>query len=257
MRNYSVQYSSLIKKNVVITGGATGIGSVIAKYFYNQGSQVIILDIKKEDAGLLIKSMPSGKKFLQPEFFYCDLTDTEKISQVFFEIHIKYGFLDVLCNNAADDQRHDWETLSSLDWDYYQNINSKSQFFCIKEFVKFTNSKQGASIICMGSISYLNGTTEMPVYTIAKAGLVGMVNTMAKILGERNIRVNLIQPGWIMTEKQLAKWVDSKAESLIEANQLLEGKLNPDEPAKLVLFLASDQACKITKQIINVDAGWV
>ena len=83
MSNYSVQYSSLIKKNVVITGGATGIGSVIAKYFYNQGSQVIILDIKKDDAGLLIKSMPSGKKFLQPEFFYCDLTDTEKISQVF------------------------------------------------------------------------------------------------------------------------------------------------------------------------------
>ena len=60
-----------------------------------------------------------------------------------------------------------------------------------------------------------------------------------------------------MTEKQLKKWVDAKAESLIMNNQLLIGKLSPDEPAKLVLFLASDQACKITKQIINVDAGWV
>mgnify|MGYP001336140211 CR=1 FL=1 len=257
MKNYSVQYSSLAKKNVVITGGATGIGSVIAKHFYKQGSQVIILDIKQDDAILLLKSMPSGEKFLQPEFFYCDLTNTEEISQVFIEIHNKYGYLDVLCNNAADDQRHDWESLSSQDWDYYHNINSKSQYFCIKEFVKFTNSNKGGSIICIGSISYLNGTTEMPVYTIAKAGLVGMVNTMAKILGERNIRVNLIQPGWIMTEKQLKKWVDAKAESLIMNNQLLIGKLSPDEPAKLVLFLASDQACKITKQIINVDAGWV
>ena len=79
MKNYSVQYSSLVKKNVVITGGATGIGSVIAKHFYKQGSQVIILDIKQDDAILLLKSMPSGKKFLQPEFFYCDLTNTEEI----------------------------------------------------------------------------------------------------------------------------------------------------------------------------------
>ena len=90
-----------------------------------------------------------------------------------------------------------------------------------------------------------------------KSGLVGLVNTMSKILGKKNIRVNLIQPGWIMTKKQILNWVDKEAESLIENNQLIEGKINPDEPAKLVLFLASEQSLKITKQIINLDAGWV
>ena len=97
----------------------------------------------------------------------------------------------------------------------------------------------------------------MPSYSIAKSGLVGLVNTMSKILGKKNIRVNLIQPGWIMTKKQLEKWINKESELLIEKNQLLIGKLDPDEPAKLVLFLASDQSSKITKQIINVDAGWV
>ena len=254
--NDTATYNSLIKKNVVITGGATGIGSVIAKYFYEQGSQVVILDIRKDEAEKLINSLPTIGNLLKPIFFYCDLTKTKSLEFIFNEIYNKVGNLHVLCNNAADDQRHDWKKISSEEWDYYQNINLKSQFFCIREFSKFINSELGASIICMGSISYLNGTEEMPSYTTAKSAIVGLVNTMATILGKKNIRVNLIQPGWIMTKKQLEKWVDKKAEDLIDANQLLVGKINPEEPAKLVLFLASDQSNKITKQVINVDAGW-
>lgn len=257
MKNCGVKYNCLINKKIIVTGGATGIGSVITKYFYQQGSQVIILDIKKNEANKLISNMPSTNELLMPEYIYCDLTITKSISEVFSKIYKKYGFLDVLCNNAADDNRHDWETISSEDWDYYLNINLKSQFFCIKEFAKFSKPNNGSSIICMGSIAYLNGTVEMPGYTSAKAGLVGMVNTMAKLLGKKGIRVNLIQPGWIMTEKQLLKWVDKEAEELITNNQLLEGKLYPEEPAKLALFLASEQSSKITKQIINLDAGWI
>ena len=257
MNNKSVKYTSLINKKVVITGGATGIGSVIAKYFYEQGSKVFILDVKENEANDLIKTMGSKNNLIQPSFFYCDLTKSKSIGVILNQIYNNFGYLNVLCNNAADDDRHNWEELSSERWDYYQNINLKSQFFCIKEFVKYTNINHGASIICMGSISYLNGTIEMPSYSIAKSGLVGLVNTMSKILGKKNIRINLIQPGWIMTKKQLEKWINKESERLIEKNQLLIGKLDPDEPAKLVLFLASDQSSKITKQIINVDAGWV
>ena len=252
-----VKYSCLVNKNVIITGGASGIGAVISKYFYAQGSQVLIIDIKENEAHKLIESMEAKGNLLKPKFFFCDLTKTNSISDVLSDISEEFGSLDVLCNNAADDERHDWNTISSLDWDYYQNINLKSYFFCIREFVKYVDDKKGASIICIGSISYLNGTTEMPSYTTAKSGLVGLVNTMAKILGKRNIRINLIQPGWIMTQKQISKWVDKEAEELINRNQLIEGKIYPDEPAKLVLFLASKQSLKITKQIINLDAGWV
>jgi len=257
MINSKVKYSCLEKKKVVITGGATGIGAVISKYFYEQGSQVLILDIKQKEALKFIDELEPNIKFLKPKFFFCDLNKTDLLVKVFRDINEEFGDLDVLCNNAADDERHNWETVSSLDWDYYQGINLKSQFFCIKEFVKYVDYKKGASIICMGSIAYLNGTTEMPSYTIAKSGIVGLVNTMAKILGKRKIRVNLIQPGWIMTEKQLSKWIDKEADDLIEKNQLIEGKIYPDEPAKLVLFLASEQSSKITKQVINIDAGWI
>lgn len=256
MKN-TVIYKCLSRKNVVITGGATGIGAVIAEYFYEQGSQVIILDIQKEEAEDLINTLPSSEKFLKPIFLYCNLTETKSLELIFKKIYKMVGYLDILCNNAADDERHDWRKVSSSEWDYYQNINLKSQFFCIREFAKYSNSKVGGSIICMGSISYLNGSEEMPSYTTAKSAIVGLVNTMATILGKKNIRVNLIQPGWVMTKKQLEKWVDKEAENLIDKNQLLHGKIYPNEPAKLVLFLASDQSNKITKQVINIDAGWI
>ena len=257
MMNKGVIYSCLINKKVIVTGGASGIGAVIARYFYEQGSQVIILDIKKKEANKLIDSMQKSGNLLQPKFFFCDLTNTESIANVISQAYKEFGNLDVLCNNAADDERHNWETISSKDWDYCQNINLKSQFFCIREFTKYIDDNKGASIVCLGSIAYLNGTTEMPGYTTAKSGLVGLVNTMAKVLGSKKIRINLIQPGWIMTEKQISLWINKEAENLIETNQLLKGKILPEEPAKLVLFLSSDQASMITKQIINVDAGWI
>ena len=250
-------YPDLVDKKVIVTGGATGIGSVITKFFYEQGAQVFILDILKEESYKLINLMPSNLVFKQPKFFYCDLIKTDSINSVFKEIYDNYGALDVLCNNAADDERHDWQKISSQEWDYYQNINLKSQFFCIREFVKFIDGANGASIICMGSISYLNGTVEIPSYSVAKSGLIGLINTMAKILGKRKIRINLIQPGWIMTKKQLQKWIDKDAKDLISEKQLLEGEIYPEEPARLVLFLASDQSKMITKQVINVDGGWV
>lgn len=250
-------YPCLVNKKIIVTGGATGIGAVITKFFYEQGAQVFILDILEEKSQELINLMPSNSELKQPKFLFCDLLKTDSIKIVFKEISDQYGTLDALCNNAADDERHDWETISSQEWDYYQNINLKSQFFCIREFVKFVDDTCGASIICMGSISYLNGTVEIPSYSIAKSGLIGLVNTMATILGKRRIRVNLIQPGWIMTNKQLTKWVDKKAQDLISKEQLLEGKIYPEEPAKMVLYLASDQSKMITKQIINIDAGWV
>ncbi len=257
MKYPKTDYHCLVDKKVIVTGGATGIGAVIAKYFYEQGAQVFVLDILKKEANELIKLMPSTIKLKMPKFFYCDLLETDSIKNTFKDIYYQYGYLDTLCNNAADDERHNWQNISSSEWDYYQNINLKSQFFCIREFVQFVDNSKGASIICMGSISYLNGTVEIPSYSIAKSGLIGLVNTMAKILGERKIRVNLIQPGWTMTKKQLSKWVNKQARELISEKQLLKGEIYPEESARLVLFLASDQSKMITKQIINVDGGWV
>ena len=122
MKNISAKYSSLINKKVVITGGASGIGSVMAKYFYEQGSKVIILDVKDNEANDLIKTMDEENNLILPSFFHCDLTKTKSIECAFNEIYNNFGYLDVLCNNAADDDRHNWDQLSSDRWDYYQNM---------------------------------------------------------------------------------------------------------------------------------------
>jgi NAD(P)-dependent dehydrogenase (short-subunit alcohol dehydrogenase family) len=253
----AVSYNCLIGKNVVVTGGASGIGAAITKAFYDQGANVKIVDIQTRAAENLAKSLKTeGHKFA-PQVFPCDLTKVSEIETVFANIYDSSGGLDVLCNNAGDDERHDWEKVTGNAWDFYQSQNLKHQFFCSREFAKYVSDDIGGSIICIGSIAYLNGSTGMPSYTAAKAGLVGLVNTMANLLGPRKIRVNLVQPGWVMTEKQIKKWIDADALKQIEHEQLLPEKILPEEPAKLVLFLASDQSKMITKQVVNVDAGWV
>ncbi len=257
MKNSNVAYKCLKDKKIVVTGAASGIGAEIAEYFYYQGSKVIIIDIDEKNAINLISNLPKRTGLHTPSFFYCDLIDIEAIKNIFSEIYEKFGFLNVLCNNAGDDNRHNWEEVTSEEWDFYQGRNLKHQFFCTREFSKYVDINEGASIICMGSISYLNGSTGMPSYTTAKSALIGLVNTMAILLAPKNIRINIIQPGWVFTEKQISKWIDDDALIEIDSKQILKGKIMPEEPAKLALFLASSQSIFITKQVINVDAGWV
>ncbi len=257
MKNFSVNYKCLKDKKVIITGAAGGIGAEIAKFFYYQGSKVIIIDIDEKNAKNLISQLPETKELYSPSFFYCDLIKVEAIKKTFSLIYKEYGYLNVLCNNAGDDQRHNWEKITSEEWDFYQGRNLKHQFFCTREFSKYVDNDFGGSVICMGSISYLNGSIGMPSYTTAKSALIGLVNTMAKILGPKNIRINIIQPGWIFTEKQINKWIDKDALKEIDREQIIKGKIMPEEPAKLALFLASSQSKFITKQVINVDAGWI
>ena len=143
MKNISAKYSSLINKKVVITGGASGIGSVMAKYFYEQGSKVIILDVKDNEANDLIKTMDEENNLSPPSFFHCDLTKTKSIENVFSEIYNNFGYLDVLCNNAADDDRHNWDGYWVDNKEYRLTIDDglKLQGFNDYDFVGKNNEK--------------------------------------------------------------------------------------------------------------------
>lgn len=251
MADIQASYPSLKGKGVVVTGGASGIGRAVAEGFVEQGALVAVLDTD-ETAGKALQDWHSDAV----RFFPTDVSDAGRLTEAIDEAAKTFGRLDVMVANAANDTRHTIEELTPELWDQVMAVNLKHQFFAAKAAFPHLR-QQGGSVICMGSISWLNNTTGMPAYTVAKAGIHGLVRTLAVLWGEHKIRVNAVLPGWTMTERQQTLWVDDEAEKLMDEAQALPGRVMPHDIANAVLFLSSDEAAMITKQAIVVDAGWI
>jgi len=114
----------------------------------------------------------------------------------------------------------------------------------------------GGSIVNLGSIGWMIKGAGYPAYATSKAAILGLTRSLARDLGKRNIRVNALVPGWVMTERQLKTWVTPQAEAEIDANQCLPGRLQPEDIAAMALFLAADDSRMCTAQSFVVDAGW-
>jgi NAD(P)-dependent dehydrogenase (short-subunit alcohol dehydrogenase family) len=114
----------------------------------------------------------------------------------------------------------------------------------------------GGSIVNFGSISWKIGVGNLPAYVTAKAGAHGLTRGMARDLGQDSIRVNTILPGWVMTERQKALWLDEAGNKLIDQQQFLKGRVMPVDLARMALFLASDDARMCSGQEFTVDGGW-
>ena len=111
-------------------------------------------------------------------------------------------------------------------------------------------------IVNVGSISWMIGQGGMAIYTAAKSAIVGLTRSFARDLGEFNIRVNSVVPGWTITERQIEKWLTSEAEADMMKKQCLKRRLMPSEIAKAILFFSSDQSSGCTNQSYIVDNGW-
>ncbi|ODA68675.1 (S)-1-Phenylethanol dehydrogenase [Methyloligella halotolerans] len=251
MAEAQASYPSLKGRGVVVTGGASGIGRAVVEGFVEQGALVAVLDTDAESGKALEECHSDAIRFIPT-----DVSDTEKLGTAIDEAAKSFGRLDVLVANAANDSRHTVEELTPELWDQVMAVNLKHQFFAAKAALPHLE-KNGGSVICMGSISWLNNTTGMPAYTVAKAGIHGLVRTLAVLWGKKKIRVNAVLPGWTMTERQQTLWVDAEAEQLMDEAQALPGRVMPHDIANAVLFLSSDEAAMITKQAIVVDAGWI
>jgi NAD(P)-dependent dehydrogenase (short-subunit alcohol dehydrogenase family) len=113
------------------------------------------------------------------------------------------------------------------------------------------------TIINFGSVSWMAGQGGMAAYTAAKSAVLGLTRSLARDYGPYNIRVNAIAPGWIMTQRQIEKWLTPENERELMQRQCLKRKLVPDEIARFIVFLASDEASACTNQQYIVDGGWV
>jgi NAD(P)-dependent dehydrogenase (short-subunit alcohol dehydrogenase family) len=163
----------------------------------------------------------------------------------------------VLVNNAAHDERHSIEAVTPEYWDDRFAVNLRHQFFAAQAVVPGMAAAGGGSIINMGSTSWMVGQGGMPAYLSAKAAVAGLTRALARDLGPKNIRVNSVVPGWIMTERQIALWLTPEGEQELLRRQCLKRKLKPEDVARMVLFLASDDSDACTSQAFIVDGGWV
>jgi NAD(P)-dependent dehydrogenase (short-subunit alcohol dehydrogenase family) len=250
------RYPSLKGRVVLVTGGATGIGESIVSRFAWQGSRVVFFDIQDEPGRTLADQL-AREGCLKPEYVHCDLTDVGALQAAVAGVVAKYGTVDVLVNNAANDQRHKIEDVTPQYWDQSMAINLRPQFFMVQAVLPAMKAAGRGSIINLSSISWMIPSTGLPVYVTAKAAVVGMTRALSRELGPSGIRVNAILPGAIVTEKQKRLVYTPEYKAEIMAHQSLKRDIMPEDVARLVLFLASDDASAITNQSYVIDGGWV
>jgi NAD(P)-dependent dehydrogenase (short-subunit alcohol dehydrogenase family) len=253
-------YPSLRDRVVIITGGASGIGESMVEAFFRQGARVVFLDLDRSAAEALITRLDEEKNAAgthKPAFLDCDLTDIPALQRTVAEILAAYGTCDVLINNAGNDTRHTVEEVTSELWDRTLAVNLKHQFFMSQAVLPAMRSARRGSIVNMSSIGWVIPSTRVPVYVTSKAAIVGMTRTLAHEVGGDGIRVNCVMPGAIITERQRRLWVTEAYKAEILARQALKRLLVPEEVARLVLFLASDDSSAITNQSYVIDGGWV
>ena len=252
MSNEAV-YPSLNNKVVLVTGGGSGIGESITRSFIKQGSKVAFLDFNEKGSINLIKDLNTDKV----HFEFCDLRDIEQLKNSIKKISSKFGLIQVLVNNAARDDRHSLESVTSEYFDERIATNLKHQLFASQAVVSDMEKNGGGAIINMGSTSWMIGQGGMPCYTTAKSAIQGLTRGLARDLGPKNIRVNCVVPGWIMTERQVDMWLTPESEKELMDRQCIKRKLFPKDIARFVLFMASDEASACSNQSFVVDGGWL
>ena len=248
-------YPSLAGKTVFVTGGGAGIGSSIVAHYCAQKANVAFVDINVPASEALVQSI-ADLGHPAPRFFECDLRDIEKLQGIIKTVGDEMGNIAVLLNNAAHDERHDMADVTPEYWDDRVAVNMKHVFFAIQAVAPQMVEAGRGSIINFGSISWMNGQPDLPVYASSKASIHGLTRGTARYYGGHGIRCNTIVPGWIFTERQKEQWYDDCGEAALQANQCIKQHIEPWELARMALFLGSDDSKMCTAQNFVVDAGW-
>ncbi|MCF8510321.1 MAG: SDR family oxidoreductase [Rhodobacteraceae bacterium] len=242
-------YPSLQGKTVYVTGGAQGIGAEIVRAFAAQGAKVGFLDRDEAASRVLADTLPDVA------FELCDLRDIAAMQAALAALKSRLGPASVLVNNAARDDRHKWQDVTPDYWDERQATNLRHMFFAIQAVAPDMIAAGGGSIINMGSNSWFEAGGGFPAYTTAKAAVHGLTRTMARDLGGHRIRVNAVVPGWIMTERQKELWATPESLEAHRKRQCLPDLIEPVYVARMVLFLASDDAAMCSASNFMVEAG--
>jgi NAD(P)-dependent dehydrogenase (short-subunit alcohol dehydrogenase family) len=237
---------------VLITGGASGIGEALVRAFHREGARVGFLDLDQGRGETLAAEL--GER---AHFGVADLRDLEALPKAIAALRDAVGPFSVLVNNAARDDRHTIDAVTPAYWRERFATNIDHQFFAAQAVYPDMIRLGGGAIICMGSTSYMQSKDSFAAYKTAKSAVVGLTRALSRELGQHNIRVNCLIPGWIMTERQVAMWLTPESEAELLRQQCIKRRLLPEDLAGPALFLASELSAAMTAQTMIVDGGWV
>jgi NAD(P)-dependent dehydrogenase (short-subunit alcohol dehydrogenase family) len=245
----AARYPSLAGRRVVVTGGGSGIGEGIVRAFAAQGAEVHFLDVADAASRALEAALAGAPR--PPRYLRCDLCDVGQLQATMAAI----GPVDVLVNNAANDDRHTLADVTPAYWDERIAVNLRHLLFCTQAVAPAMAARGGGSIVNLGSISWHLGLADLVLYETAKAGIEGMTRGLARELGGQGIRVNCVLPGNVQTPRQ-QRWYTPEGEARIIEQQCLKARIQPADVAALVLFLAADDSRLCTGHDYWIDAGW-
>ena len=255
MSTQYARYPSLQDRTVFITGGADGIGSAMVEQFAKQGSRVAFVDKNVEYAKATIQRCIDAGATHTPLFYEVDLLNIEALQSACAMAIRDLGSVTVLVNNAANDDRHDWNEVTPEYFDNRINTNLRHYFFAIQALAPQMIAAKHGSVINIGSSSYMMQEDFFPGYAIAKSAVEGITRTMARTFGPHGVRVNTVLPGWVPTERQLTQWWSPEGEEGTMRDQAIKRRIMPEEFAQMVLFLAADDGAACTAQQFLVDGG--
>jgi len=247
----AASYPSLAGRIAFVSGGGSGIGAVIVMRLAQQGCKVAFCDVADKPSQALVESvLPAHVRY-----HACDVRDIPALRAVLAAVAAEWGPIQVLVNNAARDDRHRVEDVTPEYWDNALAINLRHHFFAAQAVAPGMARAGGGSIVNLGSVSWMRGTTGMPAYVTSKAAINGLTRTLAREFGPQNIRVNSIVPGAIDTPRQRELWITPEMEREFLTQQCLKFRLDEDDIARGVLFLAADDSRGVTGHNLVIDAG--
>jgi len=243
---------SLENKTALVTGGSRGIGKAIALRLAEYGADVAITYARSAEAAEEVKAEIEGMG-RKAKAIQADAVKFEKAEAVINEIIEDWEKLDILVNNAGITRDNLILRMTEEQWDEVIETNLKSIFNYSKAVAKPMMRNRGGSIINISSVVGISGNAGQSNYAASKAGIIGFTKSYAKELASRNIRCNVIAPGYILTE--MTEELDEKVLENIRNETPLGRAGNPEEVADSVAFLASDASSYITGEVLRVDGG--
>jgi NAD(P)-dependent dehydrogenase (short-subunit alcohol dehydrogenase family) len=250
------QYPSLKGRSVFVTGGGSGIGASTVKAFALQGARVAFIDIAQDASRSLAQELVDAQ-LTPPWWEVCDVRDVAALQSAIERAASSVGDFSVLVNNVASDDRHTLESVTVDYWDQRMAINQRPAFFAIQAVVPGMKRLGGGSIVNLGSSGWQLKSGGYPCYAVAKSSVNGLTRGLASPLGAHRIRINTVTPGWVMTDRQIKLNLDAQNEQALRKAQCLPDLLQSEDIARMVLFLASDDAAMCSAQEFKVDAGWM
>ncbi len=243
----------LAEKVAIVTGSTRGIGQAIAEELARQGAKVVISGRNGERAQQVAAAIQeAGGEAIAVQ---ADVSHMEDAQQLVKETLDRWGRIDILVNNAGITRDNLLLRMSEEEWDTVLQVNLKGAFNCTKSVTRQMMKQRQGRIINITSVVGQMGNAGQANYAASKAGLIGFTKSVARELASRNITCNAVAPGYIQTD-MTAALDDAVKDSLKQ--QIPLGRLGtPEDVARVVAFLCSDDAAYITGQVINVDGGMV